>query len=541
VKRQPLSWFQGTVWFTASVMLIALIPVLFVVFVPSTPEYRLLVDARLQTGLVNTGVLLVGVGVLTALIGSSAAWIVSVYEFRGRQWLTWVLMLPLAVPSYILAYVFVDVLRYDNAVQTVAHSLLGRYLNPMSLTSAVVLFSLGLYPYVYVVVRSFLSRQSATMFDAARLFGVKGIKLFAGYGLPLMRASIISSVVLVLMEVLSDYGLVDYFGIVTFTTLIFGSWFRFRQIETALRFSLWLLVVVFVVLGAERLFSNKRRFAYATTKVRAVRRVRLNARHERRVWLYLGGLLTVGFVLPIGQLGAWAWMTYPRSLTPLLGQAVVMTLVVSVTAAVAILVLTILLANVGRHRPTLWHTVLLRITLFGYSVPGAVVAVIMLVLFSRLDQALDFAAIQVLGRSRGLFLSGTLLMLLSAYVVRFMAIGYQSIESNYQKIGTNFTNASYLLGKGKLATLWQVDVPMLLPGMASALILVIIDIMKELPLTLVLRPFNFNTLATLTYRYAAEEQVAMGAVAALIMIFLSSVVIYVITRPRKDLRYGRGH
>jgi iron(III) transport system permease protein len=148
-------------------------------------------------------------------------------------------------------------------------------------------------------------------------------------------------------------------------------------------------------------------------------------------------------------------------------------------------------------------------------------------------------AMNVFGFSRGLFLSGTILMLLSAYVVRFMAIGYQSIESNYQKIGTNFTNASYLLGKGKLATLLSVDVPMLLPGMASAMILVTIDIIKELPLTLVLRPFNFNTLATLTHRYAAEEQVAMGAIAALIMIALSSVVIYVITRPRKDPRYGR--
>jgi iron(III) transport system permease protein len=448
-------------------------------------------------------------------------------------------MLPLAIPSYILAYVFVDVLRFSSPIQTLSYSILGRYLNPMSLTSAIVLFSLGLYPYVYVVVRSFLSRQSATMFDAARLFGVKRVKLFVGYGLPLMRASIISSVVLVLMEVLSDFGLVDYFGIVTFTTLIFGSWFRFRQITTALRFSLWLLVVVFVVLGAERLFSNKRRFAYATTKVRALRRMRLRPAQQSFVWLYLGGILLISFVIPLAQLSIWALRTYSMSLNQQLGQALLATLGVSLSAGVAILVLTILLANVGRHRPRLVQTILLRITLFGYSVPGAVVAVIMLLLFQRLDQGIDLVAMSVFGLSRGLFLSGTMLMLLSAYVVRFMAIGYQSIESNYQKIGTNFTNASYLLGKGKLATLLSVDVPMLLPGMASAMILVTIDIIKELPLTLVLRPFNFNTLATLTHRYAAEEQVAMGALAALIMIALSSVVIYVITRPRKDPRYGR--
>jgi iron(III) transport system permease protein len=483
--------------------------------------------------------LLVGVGILSAFLGSTAAWLVSIYEFKGRQVLSWVLMLPLAIPSYILAYVFVDVLRFSSPIQTLSYSILGRYLNPMSLTSAIVLFSLGLYPYVYVVVRSFLSRQSATMFDAARLFGVKRVRLFVGYGLPLMRASIISSVVLVLMEVLSDFGLVDYFGIVTFTTLIFGSWFRFRQITTALRFSLWLLVVVFVVLGAERLFSNKRRFAYATTKVRALRRMRLRPAQQSLVWLYLGGILVISFVIPLAQLSIWALRTYSMSLNQQLGQALLTTLGVSLSAGVAILVLTILLANVGRHRPRLVQTILLRITLFGYSVPGAVVAVIMLLLFQRLDQGIDLVAMSVFGQSRGLFLSGTMLMLLSAYVVRFMAIGYQSIESNYQKIGTNFTNASYLLGKGKLATLLSVDVPMLLPGMASAMILVTIDIIKELPLTLVLRPFNFNTLATLTHRYAAEEQVAMGALAALIMIALSSVVIYVITRPRKDPRYGR--
>ena len=520
-------------------MLIALIPVLFVVFTPATAEYRLLVDTRLQQSIVNTLLLLVGVGILSAFLGSTAAWLVSIYEFKGRQVLSWVLMLPLAIPSYILAYVFVDVLRFSSPIQTLSYSILGRYLNPMSLTSAIVLFSLGLYPYVYVVVRSFLSRQSATMFDAARLFGVKRVRLFVGYGLPLMRASIISSVVLVLMEVLSDFGLVDYFGIVTFTTLIFGSWFRFRQITTALRFSLWLLVVVFVVLGAERLFSNKRRFAYATTKVRALRRMRLRPAQQSLVWLYLGGILVISFVIPLAQLSIWALRTYSMSLNQQLGQALLATLGVSLSAGVAILVLTILLANVGRHRPRLVQTILLRITLFGYSVPGAVVAVIMLLLFQRLDQGIDLVAMSVFGQSRGLFLSGTMLMLLSAYVVRFMAIGYQSIESNYQKIGTNFTNASYLLGKGKLATLLSVDVPMLLPGMASAMILVTIDIIKELPLTLVLRPFNFNTLATLTHRYAAEEQVAMGALAALIMIALSSVVIYVITRPRKDPRYGR--
>ena len=520
-------------------MLIALIPVLFVVFTPATAEYRLLVDTRLQQSIINTLLLLVGVGVLSALFGSTAAWLVSIYEFKGRKALSWMLMLPLAIPSYILGYVFVDVLRFGSPIQTLSYSLLGRYLNPMSLTSATVLFSLGLYPYVYVVVRSFLARQSATMFDAARLFGVKRVKLFVGYGLPLMRASIISSVVLVLMEVLSDFGLVDYFGIVTFTTLIFGSWFRFRQITTALRFSLWLLVVVFVVLGAERLFSNKKRFAYATTKVRTLRRMRLTTAQTYGAWTYLGGLLLIGFVIPLAQLVVWASQTYAVSVNRNLGQAILATLAVALLAGAAILVLTILLANVGRHRPRLLQTILLRITLFGYSVPGAVVAVIMLLLFQRLDQAVDMIAMNVFGFSRGLFLSGTILMLLSAYVVRFMAIGYQSIESNYQKIGTNFTNASYLLGKGKLATLLSVDVPMLLPGMASAMILVTIDIIKELPLTLVLRPFNFNTLATLTHRYAAEEQVAMGAIAALIMIALSSVVIYVITRPRKDPRYGR--
>jgi iron(III) transport system permease protein len=539
VKNKRLTIFQSTVWFTAFVMLIALIPVLFVVFTPATAEYRLLVDTRLQQSIINTMLLLVGVGVLSALFGSTAAWLVSIYEFKGRKWLSWMLMLPLAIPSYILGYVFVDVLRYGSPIQTLSYGLLGRYLNPMSLTSAMVLFSLGLYPYVYVVVRSFLARQSATMFDAARLFGVKRVKLFVGYGLPLMRASIISSVVLVLMEVLSDFGLVDYFGIVTFTTLIFGSWFRFRQITTALRFSLWLLVVVFVVLGAERLFSNKKRFAYATTKVRTLRRMRLTTAQTYGAWTYLGGLLLIGFVIPLAQLVVWATQTYAVSINRNLGQAILATLMVALLAGAAILVLTILLANVGRHRPRLLQTILLRITLFGYSVPGAVVAVIMLLLFQRLDQAVDMIAVSVLGFSRGLFLSGTILMLLSAYVVRFMAIGYQSIESNYQKIGTNFTNASYLLGKGKLATLLSIDVPMLLPGMASAMILVTIDIIKELPLTLVLRPFNFNTLATLTHRYAAEEQVAMGAIAALIMIALSSVVIYVITRPRKDPRYGR--
>jgi iron(III) transport system permease protein len=539
VKNKRPTIFQATVWFTAFVMLIALIPVLFVVFTPATAEYRLLVDTRLQQSITNTVLLLIGVGGLSALFGSTAAWLVSIYEFKGRKLLSWMLMLPLAIPSYILGYVFVDVLHYGSPIQTLSYGLLGRYLNPMSLTSAIVLFSLGLYPYVYVVVRSFLARQSATMFDAARLFGVKRVKLFVGYGLPLMRASIISSVVLVLMEVLSDFGLVDYFGIVTFTTLIFGSWFRFRQITTALRFSLWLLVVVFVVLGAERLFSNKKRFAYATTKVRSLLRMRLSRAQQYGAWAYLGGLLLIGFVIPLAQLMIWASQTYLVSINRNLGQAILATLVVALLAGAAILVLTILLANVGRHRPRLLQTILLRITLFGYSVPGAVVAVIMLLLFQRLDDAVDVVAMNVLGFSNGLFLSGTIWMLLSAYVVRFMAIGYQSIESNYQKIGTNFTNASYLLGKGKLATLLSVDVPMLLPGMASAMILVTIDIIKELPLTLVLRPFNFNTLATLTHRYAAEEQVAMGAIAALIMIGLSSVVIYVITRTRKDPRYGR--
>lgn len=519
-------------------MTLMMVPIFGVFLAPASDQYFLLLETRFITASMNTLWLILGTGLLSAILGTSAAWLTTIYDFKGRKLLSWLLMLPLAIPSYILAYVYVDVLRFSSPLQQAFYSLFNDYISVMSVGGAMLLFSVGLYPYVYVVVRSFLRRQSASMFDAARLFGVQGWPLFLRFGLPLLRASIISSVVLVIMEVLSDFGLVDYFGIVTFTTLIFGSWFRFRQIETALRFSFWLLLVVLLVLGSERLFSNKRRFAYATTKARQLVRLSLSPKQTISVVMYLGSILLFGFVIPLIQLGIWAIQTYERSINTNLVSAIGSTLFVSVVAALSILLISVLLANMGREKSSLVNTLLLRISMFGYSIPGAVVAVVVLLFFARLDDGVALVTSQINPNISGILFSSSLVMLLSAYIVRFLAIAYNSIESAYQKIGSNYTNASYLLGRGKLNTLWTIDLPMILPGLTSAFILVVIDIIKELPLTLVLRPFNFNTLATLTYRYAAEEQVAMGAIAALVMIVVSSGIIYMVMNP-KGVRYGR--
>ena len=519
-------------------MTLMMVPIFGVFLAPATSQYFLLLETRFVTASSNTFWLIIGTGLLSAIFGTSAAWLTTIYDFKGRKLLSWLLMLPLAIPSYILAYVYVDVLRFSSPLQQVFNSLFNNYISVMSLGGAILLFSLGLYPYVYVVVRSFLRRQSASMFDAARLFGIQGWTLFFRFGLPLLRASIIGSVVLVIMEVLSDFGLVDYFGIVTFTTLIFGSWFRFRQIETALRFSFWLLLVVVLVLGSERLFSNKRRFSYATTKARQLVRLELTKNQTLGVVSYLGSILLFGFGIPVVQLGVWALQTYQRSINTNLLSAIGSTLFVAVVAALSIIVISIFLANMGRGKASIMNTLLLRISMFGYSIPGAVVSVVVLLFFATLDDGVSLVTSQISPNISGILFSSSLIMLLSAYIVRFLAIAYNSIESAYQKVGTNFTNAAYVLGRGKLNTLWTVDVPMILPGITSAFILVVIDIIKELPLTLVLRPFNFNTLATLTYRYAAEEQVAMGAIAALVMILVSSGIIYMVMNPR-GVRYGR--
>jgi len=305
-----------------------------------------------------------------------------------------------------------------------------------------------------------------------------------------------------------------------------------------LRFSFWLLLVVVVVLGSERLFSNKRRFAYATTKARQLVRIELSSKQTVAVIAYLGSILLFGFGIPLVQLGIWAIQTYERSINTNLLSAIGSSLFVAVVAAFAIIGLSILLANMGRGKASLVNTLLLRISMFGYSIPGAVVAVVVLLFFARLDDGVSLVTSQLNPNISGILFSSSLVMLLSAYIVRFLAIAYNSIESAYQKIGSNYTNAAYLLGRGKLNTLWTVDIPMIIPGITSAFILVVIDIIKELPLTLVLRPFNFNTLATLTYRYAAEEQVAMGAIAALVMIAVSSGIIYMVMNP-KGARYGR--
>lgn len=517
--------------------LLLVAPLLVVVFGFSTPGSDLwqhLVDTVLADYVTNTFGIAIGVAFGTAALGVGAAWLVAMCDFPGRSIFSWALVLPLAFPGYVAAFVYGDLLEYAGPVQTALRDWFdwGRddyWFPPIrSPLGAVTVLSLVLYPYVYLLVQTAFATQSATLLETGRLLGGSPGNIFLSLAVPLARPALVAGCALAVMETLNDIGVAELFGIATFTTGIYRAWFGLGDIGAAARLATVLLLVVLAVLWVERRLRKSGRYHPENDRSRPVARYAL--RGPRALFATFGCSVPValGFALPATCLVWW----HVRAGAPI-DPAFVEIMFNTLSLAFGATALTVAIAGLVVFGLRLDPTVVrpfARMLGAGYAVPGVVVAVGVLGVCTFLDHSLDYAARLTLGSGTGLLFSGTVAALLFAYAVRFLAVSINALESSYQRIPTSLDAAARTLGVFPRGMLLRVHVPLLRGGVATAATLVFVEVMKELPATLVLRPFDFNTLAVRAFEMADEERMGDAALPALAIVAVGLVPLILLSR-----------
>jgi iron(III) transport system permease protein len=512
---------------SVAVALLIALPVLVIlgfVLVPAEGTWQHLAATVLPDYVTNSLLLMLGVALGTLIGGVGTAWLTTMCQFPGRGLFEWALLLPMAMPAYIIAFTYTGMLDFAGPVQTGLRAITGwgygEYWFPeiRSLAGAALMLSLVLFPYVYLLTRAAFLSQSLCVLEVSRTLGNGPWRTFLRVALPLTRPAIIAGLSLALMETLADYGTVQYFGVSTFTTGIFRTWYGLNSPAGAAQLSALLLGFVLVLIALERSSRRHARYHHTSQRHQAIRR------HRLRGWWAVGAVtfclvpLLFGFLIPAGQLALWA-LTIGRTAIDrdFLG-LVLNSLELAALAALLALLLALLLAYGKRLHPTRPVEGAVRLAGLGYAVPGTVIAIGVIIPFAWLDNSLDAWMRARFGISTGLILSGTLAALLFAYLVRFLAVSLQTVESGLAKVKPSMDEAGRSLGLAPGKVLSRVHLPMLKGSLLTALLLVFVDVLKELPATLILRPFNFNTLAVRAFELASDERLADSAPAALTIV-----------------------
>ena len=541
--RQSRSELRGglTPWSVSALVVVTLttLPLLVItvgVFGPRTEIWQHLASTVLWVYAGNSALLMVGVGALALVFGLAPAWLVSAYDFPGRRTFEWSLVLPLAIPTYIIAYTYAGVFEYGSSLSDLLSALwpeaeTWRIRSAiMSREGAMVMLALVLYPYVYVIARASFVRQSGAVLETARSLGRGPWNTFFKVALPMSRPAVVGGLTLVLMEVLNEYGAVKYFGIPTFTTGIFRAWFPLNDPMSAMRLSGILLLFVFSLIIFERALRGRARFDDGARGYRPNVRRTLGARGR---WLSFAACLiplTLGFLVPVLQLLVWAAKSGFGALDARFVELTLHSFSLALVAAGSAVLAALLISYAARLSPTPLLRLASKVAVLGYSIPGAVIAVGVFIPFVWVDRRVDAFMRATFDIPTGLLLSGTLAALIFAYVVRFLAVALNPLESGFKRLCGNLDETSRSLGVPPLKTLWKVDLPLLRGTLLSAALLVFVDVLKELPLTLILRPFNFDTLATRAFQLATDEQLTQSAVPALLIIMVSLVPVVVLNK-----------
>jgi iron(III) transport system permease protein len=538
-----------TAW-TLGVVIIALLlalPVMVVLgylFVPAGEVWGHLVDTVLRDYVTNSLLLMLGVGIGVLLLGVSTAWLTSMCSFPGRSIFEWALLLPMAMPAYIIAYTYTGLFDFTGPFQGLLRDLTGwgygDYWFPeiRSLEGAALMLSLVLYPYVYLLSRAAFLGQSLCVLDVSRTLGNGPWRTFFTVAIPLARPAIVAGLSLALMETLADYGTVQYFGVSTFTTGIFRTWYGLDNAAAAAQLSALLLMVVFVLVLVERGSRRQARYHHTSQRHQALTRFRLSG--WRGVWAFLicFGALFAGFLLPAGQLLWWALTTAEESLDSRFLALVGNSLLLSGMAAGLAMLLALFLSY-GKRLQGGWPVEFsVRLAGMGYAVPGTVIAVGVIIPFAAFDNALDGWLRESFNLSSGLLLSGTLAALLFAYMVRFLAVSLQTVEAGLGRIKPSMDEAARSMGAGSREIIGRIHMPMLKGSLLTALLLVFVDVLKELPATLILRPFNFNTLAVRAYELASDERLADASYAALMIVAVGIMPVILLSRSITHSRHA---
>lgn len=503
--------------------------------IPELAIWQHLIDTVLASYVINSVILALGVALGTLLLGTLTAWLMSHYSFAGRGVLRVALLLPLAMPAYIIAYSYTGLLDVSGPVQQLLREVfawrVGDYWFPQvrSLPSAIILMSLVLYPYVYILARTAFSEQSASMREVARIHGYTSVKYLFKVSIPLARPALFTGAALAMMESLADYGTVQFFGINTFTTGIFRSWYAMGSRTTAIQLAGLLSLFVLVLLVFEQ-HSRRRLKYFQQSIVKPSTRTVLSGWRNVLVSACCFLPFILGFLIPSIQLLIWASMTLDHVVWADYWQLVSATFGLALTTAAIVVLIATLFSYQNRWVASAFSRWQVRLLSLGYALPGMVIAVGALIVLGWFDGLINNVVHAITGEYVGLILSGTILALVFCYCIRFMSVALQNTEAGMQRIKPSLDEAAQTMGASRSELLRRIHLPLLRASLLSAGLLVFVDVLKELPATLVLRPFNFNTLAVRAYEMASDERLFDAALPALTIVAVSIVPIFLITK-----------
>jgi iron(III) transport system permease protein len=511
--------------------------ILVLALMPSENVWPHLIATVLPGYVLRTLALLAGVGLITFVVGTGTAWLVTMCRFPLRPLFVWASLLPMAMPGYIVSYAYVDWLSYAGPVQTSLRELMGwkskaDYWFPeiRSLGGAILVLSMVLYPYVFLTARASFIRQPATQLEVARALGRTPWGAFRDVALPLARPGIAVGVSLALMECLNDIGAAGFFGVRTLTLGVYTTWLSQGNLGGAAQISAVMLLFIFLLLWVERRARRQQSFTLPAQRPRRPDRIRLTGWARALAVIACGLPVVIGFVVPALLLLNFAASRWEDALSAAYLRAVHHSLLLATLAAAVAVLLALVLAYANRARPGGLTARVIRLAATGYAIPGTVLGIGVLIPLAGFDNALDGVLRHHLGISSGLLLSGTLVALVFAYVVRFLAVSFGAVEAGLQKVTPNVAAAARLLGRSPLAAFRDVHLPLLRPALVTAALLVFVDCMKELPATLILRPFDFETLATSVFLLASLDQLEQSALPALTIVAVGLLPVILLAR-----------
>ena len=529
----------------AAVVALPLVTILALSLTAAENVWPHLMRTVLPAALADTVALLIGVSLLTLLFGASTAWLVTMYRFPGRALLDRLLVLPLAMPTYIVAYAYVELLDYSGPVQGLLRSLFGwstfrDYWFPevRSIGGAVFLLSAVLYPYVYLSARASFVQQSVCVLEVARTLGRTSAGAFWSVALPLARPALAGGVALALMECLNDLGAVQYLGVQTLSVSIYTTWLQRSSLGGAAQIALVALLFVLVLMLGERWARGRGQFHHTTGRYRSIPFSDLEGWRGTAAAAFCAFPVLVGFAAPFALLLVQGMAHVSDAFAVGFWRAVRNSVGVAAAAAAVTVALGLALAYARRVAPNVFVRIAVRGAGLGYALPGTVLALGLLIPLAALDNRLDALLRSSLGVSSGLLLSGSLFVIVLAYAIRFLAVSLSALEAGFERLSPNLDAAARTLGETALSALWRVHIPLLIPALGAAALLVFVDGMKELPATLLLRPFNFETLATQVYSYAALEQFEQATLGALTIVAIGLVPVLLLHRAVAGGRAG---
>ena len=529
IKREL--YFKLNPWTIVSLIICFLIfsPIFIIIinFNIQTENWAHIKEYLLLKYIFSSSLLVIGVGLISTIIGVGCAWIVTCYNFHGKRLIEWTLLLPMTVPTYIVAYSYSDILELFNPLFIWSRKNIGiKYTlifdEFLVFFIVIILFSFVLYPYVYISTRASLMLQGNRLVEAANMLGYKSSSIFFKVILPMIKPAIAAGLSLVVMETLNDYAAVEYFGISTLTIGIFRSWFGMNDISSALKISAFLVLFILLILVLERLARGQEKYFNRTGAPNELIKINLSLKDTIKALLFCIIPVVFGFIFPVTRQLIWLFYSDFSAIDKNIFNITINTISISFFSCIMIVIISFTINFVKSYFGNDILKKFGQLAILGYSMPGAIIGIGILKLNGYISQ------------SYTIIITGTVFGLVFAYIIRFLAVAWQPIESSMEKQCASINQTSRFLSKSTQQAMFKVNIPILKKTLLLTCLIVFVDIMKELPLTLILRPFNFDTLSTLTYDLINQAQFFQSSLSSLLIIFISLPIILFVSSQIKE-------